>query len=137
MSCVSAEIDVRLTAEDQPSVPLRLRLTYASTDPYAVQAEFRHEGATLACWYFDREALAAGLRAPGGGGDVRFRPAATRRGPALRIELRGRIADDPGTAVFLADAVALARFLSGTHALVPPGTEVLDIDALLDALLAN
>ena len=134
---VSAVIDVLLDATPAAPLPLRARLSYTSADPFAVRAEFFHEVGTLACWHFDRQMLADGLHGPVGEGDARFRPATTGTGRALLMELSGRNPQGPAEAVILADSPAVARFLRQTHALVPPGTEDLDVDAHLEVLLAG
>lgn len=138
MSRVSADIDVQLADAGQTPVPLRARLSYATTDPLAVRAEFFHRTVRLACWHFDRQTLTEGLHRPAGGGDAFFRPVTTAaHGRTVRMELHGRNTHGPAKAVFLADAPSLDRFLERTRALVPPGTEDVDVDALLDALLAG
>lgn len=108
---------------------VRARWTYHTADPYAVTLSLR------ACrrwvdWRFARELLAAGLRMPAGAGDVHLAPCFEH---LLVLRL------DPGpaqpAALFVLDAGDVEHLLAASYQLVPLGTEALDCDALLGALL--
>lgn len=124
---------------DAPVVPVRVRLTYDPSDPFAVHAAFRTGPDTEIGWVFARELLAAGLTGPAGIGDVRVRPvpadadAAGRRARHLVLEL----SSPSGRARFRADADVVGEFLLATYAAVPPGCEadLLGLDVELGALL--
>ncbi|MCX5403099.1 SsgA family sporulation/cell division regulator [Streptomyces sp. NBC_00335] len=136
MSRVSALIVVRLeTATGH--VYFLARFAYDGGDPYVVQAEFLDGDNVLARWHFDRQMLAEGLHRPVGEGDVAFRPDKGSGRDELRVELIGMSADQQDNAVVLVDALALRNFLDDTYAVVAAGEEFLDLDKLLDELLAR
>ncbi|MFE9928480.1 SsgA family sporulation/cell division regulator [Streptomyces sp. NPDC005533] len=138
MSRVSASvlIDARL---DVPGggVPLQARLSYDGEDPYVVQATFLDGPTVLARWHFDRQMLAEGLHRPVGEGEVTFSPHTGPGGDEIRVSLRSHGADGQANAVLFVQARALAEFLERTYAVIGPGEEVLDLDGLLDELLAR
>ncbi|MET9469128.1 SsgA family sporulation/cell division regulator [Streptomyces sp. NPDC006544] len=136
MSCVSALIVVRLEAATD-HVLLLARLSYDGEDPYAVQAEFFDGPDVLARWHFDRQMLAEGLRRPVGEGDVGFSPYTDAGADELRIDLRGPSTEPEGNATLFVDTRVLTCFLEQTFAVIGMGEEFLDLDTLLDELLAR
>lgn len=136
MSCVSALMVVRLEATTG-HVFFLARFSYDGDDQYVVQAEFLDGANVLALWHFDRQMLAEGLHRPVGEGDVAFRPDKGAGRDELRVDLIGRSADRQEIAVVFVDARALRGFLDETYAVVAAGEEFLDLDKLLDELLAR
>ncbi|MFB7056186.1 SsgA family sporulation/cell division regulator [Streptomyces vinaceus] len=136
MSVISALITVQLDAV-RGRLPLLARFTYDSGDPYAVRATFLDGATPLARWHFDRQMLADGLHRPVGEGDVAFRPHGEAGADELRIVLRGPAAQREADAVLFVDARAVEDFLHQTYAVTGAGEEFLDVDTLLDALLAR
>ncbi len=131
----SALIVARLDAP-RGGVPLLARFSYDGEDPYAVQATFLDGPTVLARWHFDRQMLAEGLHQPGVG-DVAFSPHRAAGGDELRVALRRPDADGQGNAVLFVEARALTGFLEQTYAVTGAGEEFLDLDELLDELLAR
>nr|WSX53720.1 SsgA family sporulation/cell division regulator [Streptomyces sp. NBC_00974] len=136
MSCVSALIVVRLEAATD-HVLLLARLSYDGEDPYAVKAEFFDGPDVLARWHFDRQMLAEGVHRPVGEGDVSFSPYEDACVDELRIDLRGRSTEPEGQAALFVDTRVLVGFLEQTYAVINVGEEFLDLDTLLDELLAS
>ncbi|WP_411104724.1 SsgA family sporulation/cell division regulator [Streptomyces sp. cmx-4-9] len=137
MSCVSALIVVRLDAQTPGPVRLLARFAYDDRDPFAVRATFFDGSTVLARWHFDRQMLADGLHRPVGVGDVAFRPCRGAGVDELRVTLRASGAGQGHKAVLLVDARALRVFLEQTYAVTGAGEEFLDLDALLEELLAR
>jgi len=104
---------------------------YDPRDPYAVVFVITSTGSPPVSWTFARELLSAGLHGGFGSGNVVIAPAP--EGPALLIAL------ESGTdfAVLRIDAAPVREFLDRTYRLVPAGDEEVDVDALLDRLLAS
>ena len=138
---VSAELGLRLVADEQTIVPLVASLNYSGSDPYAIRMAF-HVGADEPVeWIFARDLLADGLMTPEGDGDVRVWPSLEtdpddeEQGDRsiLNIELSSPF----GEAHFEAPADAIASFLDRTYRIVPMGreTDVIDFDAELNGLL--
>ncbi|MFK0221083.1 SsgA family sporulation/cell division regulator [Streptomyces vinaceus] len=136
MSFISALFTVQLDAV-RGRLPLLARFAYDSGDPYAVRATFLDGATPLARWHFDRQMLADGLHRPVGDGDVAFRPHGEAGADELRIVLRGSAAQREGEAVLFVEARAVEDFLHQTYAVTGEGEEFLDVDKLLDALLAR
>ncbi|MEK9518726.1 SsgA family sporulation/cell division regulator [Streptomyces sp. adm13(2018)] len=136
MSCVSSLIAVRLDAGES-TVPLFARFAYSADLPYAVQADFLDGLAVLASWQFDRTMLADGLRRPVGEGDVTFGPHRGAGGHEIRIGLGSPAENEDGRAVLFAEARALKGFLRQTYDVVGEGEESMDVDKLLDEILAR
>lgn len=138
MSCVSASalIVARLDAA-RGRVPLLARFSYDAEDPYAVRATFFDGPTVLARWHFDRQMLAEGLRRPVGEGHVSFSPHTEAGTDELRVALRGPGAEMQGHAVLFLETRAIVCFLEQSYAVTGAGEEFLDLDKLLDELLAG
>lgn len=100
---------------------VRARWGYDPADPWAVSLTLRARRRWV-LWRFDRELLAAGLRARAGLGDVRIEPF----GDAVLVELRS----PDGHALLYLPGVDVARLLAASYRRVPPGGEHLDWDEL-------
>ncbi|MGW1544652.1 SsgA family sporulation/cell division regulator [Streptomyces sp. NPDC002309] len=135
----TAEIDlpVQSVRSFTESVPLRMRLRYASDDPYALRATFADaEGGASVEWVLSRDVIAEGLAHHAGQGDVRVWPAAVGPGrDVVYIALNS----PAGSALLEAPLRDLRSFVDRTRAMVPPGTESeqFDLDTELAHLLAG
>lgn len=136
MSFISALITVHLDAV-RGRVPLLARFTYDGEDLYAVQVTFLDGPTVLARWHFDRQMLAEGFHRPVGEGDVTFCPHGAAGVDELRLSLRGSAGQRQGDAVLFVEARELTDFLHQTYAVTGAGEEFLDVDKLLDELLAR
>ncbi|MEV0987930.1 SsgA family sporulation/cell division regulator [Streptomyces sp. NPDC049949] len=136
MSFVSTLVTVHLGAASS-RLPLLARFSYDGGDPYAVRATFLDGPTVLARWHFDRQMIAEGLQRPVGEGDVGFRPHREAGVDELRVALRGYAGQRQGDAVLFVEARPLADFLHRTYAVTGAGEEFLDVDKLLDELLAR
>jgi len=132
-AAVSRPISVTLPESPYPHVPLTGELRFDPALPYGVGLAFppRRPGDDELVWWFGRDLLAEGRRAPVGEGDVLVAPG--RDGRVL-VTL-GRRTD---RAVISVPGEPVAAFLADTFAEVPPGSESahLDLDLGLARLLA-
>ncbi|OKI00713.1 regulator [Streptomyces sp. CB02923] len=132
-SVIDQAVQVRLiaTAPGSHSVPAVLH--YHPADPLAVRISFPPEisldGAAVD-WAFARELLADGLESSSGSGDVRVRPLG-----GDRTVLEFHVED--GVAMVQVVTADLRRFLDRTYRAVPAGSELLDVDRGLAALLGD
>jgi hypothetical protein len=110
---LNQDLDIILVVEDEPTLPVRTRLTFAAQDPLAVTMTF----------------MTADKSHAAGEGDVRVFP----DGDSVRLVLHA----PSGRAEFLIDPFDLAVFLDETHDVVPRGQEhlVLDVDSVIARLL--
>jgi hypothetical protein len=108
---------------------LAATLAYADLDPYAVRVVFHGPRDDIA-WLVDREVLMAGRHRPAGEGDVMVRPDA-------RDTVAVRFSSPQGSLETWLPRCHLDSFLAATLELVPLGTESVDADDLLVALLAS
>ncbi len=130
---LAMSLTLTLDSWDSP-VPVQVDLRYDPSDPYAVQAVFDIGTDEPVHWVFARDLLDEGLVGEAGSGDVITSPARDGEGRlCLRLELRS----PDGSAVLLADAENVLRFLGITYQLVPAGTESdhLDLDPVIATLL--
>ncbi len=129
----SRSTDVTLPEGPFPHVAVTAELRFETALPYGVCLAFPSrgpDGGTIE-WYFGRELLDEGRRAPVGDGDVLVGP-----GPDGRVLVT--LSPHDGRAVISIPADAVAAFLEDSFALVPPGdeSEHLDLDDLLARILA-
>jgi hypothetical protein len=114
-------------------VPTILR--YDSSDPYALTMSFQVAEGRIP-WTFGRELLSGGLFEPTGDGDVHVWPGLDDHGLAtVSIEL----CSPHGNALVDLRTIDADRFVTRSHALVPPGEESVhvDVDALITAITAT
>lgn len=112
---------------------LDAELAYHAEDPYAITMTFHTKHGDVP-WVFHRELLLGGLTDPAGEGDVRIWPSIDLDGRAVVvIELHSN------TGSFVAQALTpdVFSFLSQTLAIVPLGSEYIDVDAMIDTLLPS
>lgn len=127
---LNQDLDVMLVVEDEPTLPVRTRLTYSGVDPLAVTMTFMTADKGVR-WTFARDLLWEGMRQPSGDGDVHVQP----DGDTIRLHLNA----PGGTAQFVIDPFDLAVFLDETHDVVPRGEEefVIDLDRTIAELLSR
>lgn len=112
---------------------LEAELAYDARDPFAVTMTFRTRAGDVP-WVFCRELMLAGISDPSGDGDVHVWPSLDTQGRAVVvIELNS----NSGSFVAQARTPEVYRFLTRTLALVPLGTESIDVDAMVDFLLPS
>jgi Streptomyces sporulation and cell division protein, SsgA len=112
---------------------LDAELAYAADDPFAVRMTFRTRAGDVP-WVFHRELLLAGTSDPAGDGDVHIWPSLDTQGRAVVvIELHS----NSGSFVAQARTTEIHGFLTQSLAMVPLGTEQIDVDALVDFLLPS
>ena len=118
-------LDARGRNIDLPAV-----LGYDPDDPWAVVVTFGPPPETVR-WLVGRDLLLTGMTEPVGEGDVQLWPSIDEFGrAAVVLELRsphGRLVTELSTC-------ELGSFLARTLALVPAGTESIDLDLLVDSL---
>lgn len=112
---------------------LPAELGYDAEDPFAITMTFRTRGGDIP-WVFHRELLLNGLADPAGDGDVHIWPSIDLEGRAVVvIELHS----NTGSFVAQARTPEIYRFVTRTLAMVPLGTEYIDVDAMIDTLLPS
>ena len=118
-------LDARGRSIDLPAV-----LGYDPADPWAVEVRFGRPVETVR-WLIGRDLLLDGLTDPVGEGDVQLSPSIDEYGrAAVVIDLsspHGRLVSQLSTR-------DLGAFLARTLAVVPEGTESIDLDRMVDAL---
>jgi hypothetical protein len=130
---VTAKIGLSLTVPEQEPVPLTADLYYSAEDPYAVKIAF-HTGLDEPVeWVFARELLASGRVFLSGEGDVVIWPTPGFPRGVLNIEVSSSF----GHAHFEAPDAEIYDFLKRVYALVPSGTESVDLDGLLSDILSE
>ncbi len=137
MPTVSVLTYVHLLTDDGGRMPLRAHFFYSPVDPYAVRVEFFDRRTAVEGWHFDRQMMADGMQRRVGEGDVGFRPQWNGTTGEVRMDLRDRAAAGRRSAVLCVSAEALACFLERTYAVTPAGAEAVDLDAVLENLLAR
>jgi hypothetical protein len=118
-------LDARGRSIDLPAV-----LGYDPADPWAVEVTFGGSADTVR-WLIGRDLLLQGMTDPAGEGDVQLAPSIDECGrAAVVLELRS----PHGHLVTQLPTRDLGSFLARTLALVPEGTESIDLDRLVDEL---
>lgn len=121
----------RILAAPYAARTARVTLRYTRDDPFALSLHFpsevTYEGTDIS-WFFARELLEAGLRAPAGEGDVQLWPSGKDR---TVVELHA----SEGTAMVEFATTTLRRFLWRSYRLTPQGEEHLNLH--LDEELAE
>lgn len=133
MSAVSRFTTFEYLDPAGPLIAMKVELTWASTDPFAVELRIHRGRGRTTTWMVSRDLLADGLHFPSGLGDVRLAPEEEDPG-ALWLTLRS----PEGRAEFLVSAHDLSVFLAETFAAVPTGGEITDeVSAAMDEWLAE
>jgi hypothetical protein len=116
------------------TVDLRASFGYDAADPWAVWITFRGASGRSAepvRWAVGRDLLLQGLTDPAGEGDVQLFPSVDDSGRAAVVM---ELCSPDGRLVTQMRTSDLYRFLSRTLAVVPLGTEHIDLDLLVEAL---
>jgi Streptomyces sporulation and cell division protein, SsgA len=127
--------DVTLDCVDLAGTKRQLtaELAYDAQDPFAIKMTFRTRHGDVP-WVFHRELLLSGMSDPSGEGDVHIWPSIDLDGRAVVvIELNS----NSGSFVAHARTTEVYAFVNRTLAMVPLGTEIIDVDALVDSLLPS
>lgn len=112
---------------------LEAQLAYDCEDPFAITMTFHTRQGDVP-WVFHRQLLISGLTSPIGEGDVHIWPSIDLQGRAVVvIELQS----NSGSFVAHAHTEEVYHFLTRSLAMVPLGTERIDVDALIDSLLPS
>jgi len=112
------------------TVDLPATFGYDPADPWAVCITFRSPKDEVS-WLVARELLIRGLTDPAGEGDIHLWPSIDDGGrAAVVMELRS----PDGHLVTELRTHELYRFLTRTQTMVPSGTEVMDLDGLVEAI---
>ncbi|WP_036508736.1 SsgA family sporulation/cell division regulator [Nocardioides sp. URHA0020] len=112
------------------SVDLAAVLGYDPADPWAVEVSFGQASGTVR-WLIGRDLLLHGMTDPVGEGDVQLSPSIDEYGrAAVVLELRS----PNGRLVTQLPTRELGAFLGRTLAVVPEGTESIDLDLMIEAL---
>ena len=116
------------------TVDLSASFGYDPSDPWAVWITFRGASGRSTepvRWAVGRDLLLQGITDPAGEGDIQLFPSVDENGrAAVVMELRS----PDGRLVTQMCSSELYRFLTRTLALVPVGTEQIDLDQLVDEL---
>ncbi|MEU3449698.1 SsgA family sporulation/cell division regulator [Streptomyces thermolilacinus] len=131
---VERELEMRLVLSAEQSVSVPARLTYRTSDPYAVHIVFHIGSENPVYWTFARELLVEGVFRPCGYGDVRIWPS---KADGRSVVLMALSSPD-GDALLEAPSSQVSAWLERTLLVVAPGTEarLLGIDDGLAALLS-
>ncbi|MFF6998497.1 SsgA family sporulation/cell division regulator [Streptomyces sp. NPDC008313] len=131
---VERELELKLVLSPERSIPVPARLSYRTTDPYAVHVAFHIGSEHPVNWTFARELLVEGVFRPSGHGDVRVWPTKVAARSVVLIAL----SSPDGDALLEAPSAQVSAWLERTLRVVPPGTEAgrLGIDDGLAGLLA-
>jgi len=131
---ITAALTLSLVVPGDEPLPVDATLGYDATDPFAVHLDIA-AGDGMVRWSFARELLTDGVEQPTGAGDVRIIPVGGASGRRVRVVLTS----PDGAATLEAPLSEMVEFLAATFDAVPTGSEsdLIDLDALVDALLAD
>jgi Streptomyces sporulation and cell division protein, SsgA len=116
------------------SIDLPATFGYDAADPWAVWITFHGAAGRTTepiSWAVGRNLLLQGLTDPAGEGDVRLFPSVDENGRAAVVM---ELCSPDGRLVTQMCTSELYRFLSRTLAVVPLGTERVDLDLLVESL---
>ncbi len=119
------------------TVDLPAEFGYDAADPWAVWITFRGASGRSSeevRWALGRDLLLQGLTDPAGEGDVQLWPSVDEYGRAAVVM---ELCSPDGRLVTQLRTSDLYRFLTRTLAMVPAGTEVIDLDSLVADLVGQ
>ena len=126
-------VAMQLIGSDASVIPVSAELSFRTSDPYTVRAVFTGPH-TMSTWLVGRELLALGMHAtseaPAGTGDVQVW---RDEDPDYTLVSLSGV---EGSALLAAPSEPIVRFLAGTEALVPIGTESDRMESEITALIA-
>ncbi|RKS10003.1 sporulation and cell division protein SsgA [Nocardiopsis sp. Huas11] len=137
MSAATITHHTQWMSSDDDQTVHDLQLAYDPAHPYAIEARFVLDSSdpdAVLVWEVDRGVLDQGVASWAGDGDVRVR-VWTPLPTLVLVELLDGITGRWGR--FLARRTELEAFLAETYRLVPSGTEHVDVDATVAALLTG
>lgn len=137
MTIIQADLRLNLLVAGEASLPVPATFAYDTDQPLSIQATFHAAGDTIE-WVFSRELMDAGLGGDAGLGDVRMWPGKVfKDADNIEVEVLYISLNSPeGQALMECDHATVKAFLDQTYELVPTGTEVIDMDAVLMDLLS-
>jgi hypothetical protein len=121
-------LDTRGRIIDIPAV-----LGYDPADPWAVEVTFGRPSETVR-WLIGRDLLLQGMTEPVGEGDVQLSPSIDEYGGAAVVL---DLCSPHGRLVTQMPTRDLGSFLARTLAVVPEGTESIDLDQLVEELTSS
>lgn len=133
-SAISAELVLQVLDAWGRTVDLPAEFGYDPADPWAVFITFGGASARRSdpiCWAVGRDLLLTGTTDPAGEGDVQLFPSVDENGRAAVVM---EMCSPDGRLVTQLCTSELNAFLARTLALVPLGTETMDLDRLVEAL---
>ena len=130
---LSQELTLQCLDARGRSVDLPASFGYDPSDPWAVWMTFRGPNEDVR-WVVARDLLVKGLTDPAGEGDIQVWPSIDEYGRAA-VVMEFRSPD--GRLVCQLRTHELYRFLTRTQAIVPAGTESIDLDVMVESLLAQ
>lgn len=128
---VERELQIDLVLSPDRTVPVPCRLSYRTTDPYAVNITFHVTSASPVSWTFARDLLMEGLFRPAGHGDVRVWPTVAEGRNVVCMAL----SSPDGDALLEAPARPVTGWLERTLRVVAPGSEDVALDEALREIL--
>lgn len=126
-------VAMQLIGSDASVISVSAELSFRTSDPYTVRAVFTGPH-TMSTWLVGRELLSLGMHAtseaPAGTGDVQVW---RDEDPDYTLVSLSGV---EGSALLATPSEPIVRFLAGTEALVPIGTESDRMDPEITALIA-
>ncbi|NUU17610.1 SsgA family sporulation/cell division regulator [Cellulomonas humilata] len=126
-------VAMQLIGSDASVIPVSAEFSFRTSDPYTVRAVFTGPH-TMSTWLIGRELLSLGMHAtadaPAGTGDVQVW---RDEDPDYTLVSLSGV---EGSALLAAPTEPIERFLAGTEALVPLGTESDRMEGEITALIA-
>jgi len=130
---LSQELTLQCLDARGRSIDLPAFFEYDPSDPWAVGITFRGPDEQIR-WVVARDLLVQGLTDPAGEGDIQVWPSIDERGSAAVVM---ELHSPDGRLVTQLETHALYRFLTRTLALVPAGTESIDLELLVESLVGH
>lgn len=124
--------ELNLICGTEEAAPIDGGLSFDPSDPLAVSLRLGR-GEQDVLWTFARDLLDSGVYEPTGIGDVHVWPCLDSEGSAVVII---ELCSPDGELLLQADSRRVQAFLSEAARVVPPGSEVVDVDVFLQQLFA-
>lgn len=130
---LSQELTLQVLDAWGRTVDLSASFEYDAGDPWAVWIAFRGAGEGVR-WAVGRDLLLQGLTDPAGEGDVQLFPSVDENGRAAVVM---ELCSPDGRLVTQMRTSDLYGFLSRTLAVVPVGSERIDLDLMVESLMGQ
>ncbi|WP_459973311.1 SsgA family sporulation/cell division regulator [Nocardioides pyridinolyticus] len=134
---ISADLVLQVLDAWGRTVDLSAEFGYDPTDPWAVWITFRGASGRSSepvRWAVGRDLLMSGMTDPAGEGDIQLFPSVDENGRAAVVM---ELCSPDGRLVTQMRTSELYGFLVKTLAAVPLGTETVDLDLLVEALVGQ